>query len=166
MRIIGIDPGTAILGYGILDRQGHQFRLVEYGCIRTPANTRPAERLLTIYRSLDTLLETYRPDTMAVEEVFFGNNATNALSVGQARGVILLLGEMHGLSIGEYAPAQVKQGVTGYGKAEKVQIQEMVRLILNMKQVPRPDDAADALAVAICHGHTVGSGGTRTGTLR
>ena len=156
MRILGIDPGTAILGYGILDHQGNQFKLVDYGCVRTEAGTPLPERLHIIYQELDEIIRTYRPDTMAVEELFFCNNVTTAISVGHARGVVLLLGKMHELPLGEYTPLQVKQGVTGYGKAEKKQVQEMVKLILSMKKIPRPDDAADALAVAICHGHSSG----------
>ncbi len=154
MRILGVDPGTAIVGYGILDKQGNQFSLVDYGCIRTKAHTPMSDRLYQIFQELDTLIKTYQPDTMAVEELFFNNNVTTALTVGQARGIILLLGKMHNLPLGEYTPSQVKQGVTGYGKAEKKQIQEMVKVILAMPILPKPDDAADALAVAICHGHS------------
>lgn len=156
MRILGIDPGTAILGYGLIDHQGSQFRMVRYGCVRTPAHTPLSERLFRIHEELDELIRTYRPDAMAVEELFFCNNITTGISVGHARGVVLLLGRMHGLSLGEYTPMQIKQAVTGYGKASKRQIQEMVRLILGMDEIPRPDDAADALAVGICHGHSSG----------
>lgn len=156
MRILGIDPGTAILGYGILDYQGNQFKLVEYGCVRTEAGTPLPERLHIIYQELDQIIRTYRPDTMAVEELFFTNNVTTAISVSHARGVVLLLGKMYDLTLGEYTPPQVKQGVTGYGRAAKKQVQEMVKIILSMKDIPRPDDAADALAVAICHGHSSG----------
>lgn len=156
MRILGIDPGTAILGYGLVDHQGSHFRMVHYGCVRTPAHTPLPDRLYRIYQELDELIRTYRPDAMAVEELFFCNNITTGISVGHARGVALLLGRMHNLSLGEYTPMQIKQAVTGYGKASKKQIQEMVRLILAMDEIPRPDDAADALAVGICHGNSSG----------
>ncbi len=166
MRIIGIDPGTAILGYGILDLQGNQFVLQEYGCIRTKAHTAQPDRLFHIFNELNRLIETHRPDTMAVEELFFNRNTTTAFTVGQARGVVLLMARIHGMTVGEYTPMQVKQGVTGYGSADKRQVQEMVRVILSMKELPRPDDAADALAVAICHGHSCGPLGSVMKGLR
>lgn len=156
MRILGIDPGTAIMGYGVLDKQGNHFKLVTYGCVRTPPHTPLPERLMCIHEELSQVIEKYRPDTMGVEELFFCKNVTTAISVGHARGVVLLLGKIYQMSIGEYTPLQVKLGVTGYGKAEKKQVQEMVKIILNMKDIPRPDDAADALAVAICHGQSSG----------
>lgn len=154
MRILGIDPGTAICGFSILDYKGNKFNLIEYGVVRTPAHTDLEKRLLTIYKELKELIEKYKPEFLAVEDLFFNTNAKTALSVGHARGVILLLGAMMGLEVYSYTPLQVKQGVVGYGRAEKKQIQEMVKLILNMEKIPRPDDAADAIAVAICHGHS------------
>jgi len=157
MRIIGIDPGTAILGYGILDYRGNRFRVETYGCIRTPAHTPQPARLHTIFQELTRLVQEYRPDTMAVEQLFFNTNVTTAIAVGQARGVVLLTAQMNGLPVGEYTPMQVKQAVTGYGSADKRQVQEMVRRILGLRDIPRPDDAADALAVGICHAHSAGT---------
>lgn len=156
MRILGIDPGTAICGWSVLDYIGNKFALVDYGVVRTPAGQELEKRLLTIYEELKALMERYNPDAMAVEELFFNTNATTALSVGQARGVVLLLGAMSGLEVASYTPLQVKQSVVGYGRAEKRQVQEMVKIILNMVKIPTPDDAADAIAVAICHGHSSG----------
>lgn len=156
MRIIGIDPGTAICGYSILDYIGNKFQLIDYGVVRTPAHTDLEKRLLTIYEELEILMNHHKPDAMAVEELFFNTNATTALSVGQARGVILLLGAQRGIDVASYTPLQVKQSVVGYGRAEKRQVQEMVKIILNMTKIPTPDDAADAIAVAICHGHSYG----------
>ena len=154
MRIIGIDPGTAICGYSVLDYIGNKFTLLDYGVVTTPANSDLEKRLYTIYQELKELIEKHQPQFLAVEELFFNTNAKTALSVGHARGVILLLGAMMGLEVFSYTPLQVKQSVVGYGRAEKKQIQEMVILILNMEKIPKPDDAADAIAVAICHGHS------------
>ncbi len=154
MRIIGIDPGTAICGYSVLDYIGNKFTLLDYGVVTTPANSDLEKRLYTIYQELKELIEKHQPQFLAVEELFFNTNAKTALSVGHARGVILLLGAMMGLEVFSYTPLQVKQSVVGYGRAEKKQIQEMVKLILNMEKIPKPDDAADAIAVAICHGHS------------
>ena len=154
MRILGIDPGTAICGYGILDFSGNKFTPVTYGVVRTPANMDLEKRLLHIYRELEKLIEEYRPEHLAVEELFFNTNAKTALSVGHARGVILLLGAQRDILLQSYTPLQVKQSVVGYGRADKRQVQEMVKVILNLKKIPTPDDAADAVAVAICHGHS------------
>lgn len=154
MRIIGIDPGTAICGYSVLDYIGNKFTLLDYGVVTTPANSDLEKRLYTIYQELKELIEEHQPQFLAVEDLFFNTNAKTALSVGHARGVILLLGAMMGLEVFSYTPLQVKQSVVGYGRAEKKQIQEMVKLILNMEKIPKPDDAADAIAVAICHGHS------------
>lgn len=155
MRILGIDPGTAICGYSIIDYKGNKFSLVEYGAIKTPASqTELGKRLYTIYMELKELIEKYKPKFLAVEDLFFNTNAKTALSVGHARGIIILLGVMMGLEVSSYTPLQVKQSVVGYGRAEKRQVQEMVKLILNLEKIPKPDDAADAIAVAICHGHS------------
>ena len=154
MRIIGIDPGTAICGYSVLDYIGNKFTLLDYGVVTTPANSDLEKRLYTIYQELKELIEEHQPQFLAVEDLFFNTNAKTALSVGHARGVILLLGAIMGLEVFSYTPLQVKQSVVGYGRAEKKQIQEMVKLILNMEKIPKPDDAADAIAVAICHGHS------------
>lgn len=153
MRVIGIDPGTATTGYGIIDADGSQLVPVAYGVISTPAGEEPAARLQMIYAELQTLLEEYAPDTAGIEEVFFGRNITTAISVGQARGVLLLALANAGLSIGEYSPPKIKDAVTGYGNADKHQVQLMVRNLLELEETPRPDDAADGLAVAIAHYH-------------
>jgi len=160
MLSLGIDPGTAIVGYGLV-RELHDGTLqaVEYGVIRTPAKTPMPERLNTIYEALSNLVEQHQPDRAAVEELFFSRNVTTAITVSQARGVILLALERAGLTINEYKPNAVKQSITGYGGADKTQMQEMVRMLLNLKKIPRPDDAADALAIAITDiniGHTTG----------
>lgn len=149
MRILGIDPGTGIVGFGIIDRNGTKNTLVDAGVIRTPAHNPAHERLLTIYDDLKGIIEEHKPEIMVVEQLFFAKNVTTAMTVSQARGVILLLGEQLGLKIYEYTPLQIKQALTGYGRAEKAQIQEMVRLQLNLKETPKPDDAADALAAAL-----------------
>lgn len=156
MRILGIDPGTAIMGYGVIDKEGNHARLVTYGCVRTQPHTPLPDRLLAIYEEIGQVISDHKPDSMGIEEVFFSRNVTTAISVGHARGVALLLAKMNQLTIGEYTPNQIKQGVSGYGSAGKRQVQEMVRIILNMKEIPKPDDAADALAVAICHGQSSG----------
>ncbi len=151
MRILGLDPGTATTGYGIVDALDGRLHMVDYGTIDTPAGEKAPLRLQTIYRELNALLERYRPDTAAIEEVFFGRNITTAISVGQARGVLLLCLANAGIPIGEYSPPKVKDAVTGYGKADKAQVQMMVRNLLDLEETPRPDDAADGLAVAIAH---------------
>jgi len=151
MRIIGIDPGTGILGFGVIDVVKGKLSLVDAGVIRTPVKEDDAVRLMTIYEELTEIIKDTKPDEMAVEKLFFAQNVTTAMTVAQARGVVLLTGMQAKLKIAEYTPLQIKQAVTGYGKAEKKQIQEMVRVILQLKSIPKPDDAADALAVAITH---------------
>lgn len=153
MRTLGIDPGTAITGYAIIEEDGATLRLVTLGAIETPAKTPMPQRLQTIYSMVGTLIHEHAPDAAAVEELFFSRNVTTAISVGQARGVVLLALAEAGLPTAEYTPLQVKQAVTGYGNAGKRQVQEMVRVLLNLTEIPRPDDAADAAAVAICHLH-------------
>lgn len=153
MIILGIDPGTAITGYGVIKVEGNKFSYLDHGCIYTDAGVPDEERLKKIYTNVWGLLEKYEPTDMAVEELFFNKNVKTALSVGQARGVILLAGALKGISVCEYTPLQVKQAVVGYGRAEKQQIQHMVKIFLNLQQIPKPDDAADALAIAICHAH-------------
>lgn len=154
MRTIGIDPGTAIMGWGVVDEHGGQVRLVDFGALTTPAGMPQPERLRLLYDGLVALLETHKPEAAAIEELFFGKNVNTAIVVGQARGVALLALNQAGLSIAEYKPASVKQAVAGYGSADKKQMQEMVRLTLGLASTPRPDDAADALAIAICHAYT------------
>ncbi|WP_134700044.1 crossover junction endodeoxyribonuclease RuvC [Ammoniphilus sp. YIM 78166] len=154
MRIIGIDPGIAIVGFGIIEKQGNRLIPIQYGCIKTEAHTREALRLKQIYDAMTSLMEKYKPDVLAVEKLFFNRNVTTAFSVGQARGVIVLAGEEAGIPCYEYTPLQVKQAVVGYGQAEKKQIQEMVKLLLALPAPPKPDDVADALGVAITHAHS------------
>ena len=151
MKILGLDPGTATTGYGIIDEQEGQLRAVAYGVIVTGADLPAAQRLQAIYQELSRLLERYRPDTAAIEELFFGRNITTAIAVGQARGVLLLALANANLPIAEYSPPQVKDAVTGYGKADKKQVQIMVCNLLDLAEPPRPDDAADGLAVALAH---------------
>lgn len=155
MRILGIDPGIAIVGFGFIDKIGHKIEPVQYGSIETEAHTPPEKRLLTVYESAGALMDKYKPDEVSVEKLFFNRNVTTAFSVGQARGVIILAAAQRGLPIAEYTPLQVKQAVVGYGQAEKRQVQEMVKMFLKLSAVPKPDDVADALAVAICHAHSV-----------
>jgi crossover junction endodeoxyribonuclease RuvC len=154
MRTIGIDPGTAIMGWGIVEFAQGQPRLVAAGALTTPAGMAQPERLLRLYDGLRTLLAQHRPNNAAIEELFFGKNVNTAITVGQARGVALLALAQAGLPIQEYKPTVVKQAVAGYGGADKRQMQEMVRVTLGLANVPRPDDAADALAIAICHAYT------------
>lgn len=151
MRILGIDPGTGILGFGVIDIDDRdKARLIDAGVIRTPVKQADSDRLFTIYDELNQIVHETEPQIMAVEKLFFAQNVTTAMSVSQARGVVLLLGKQHDLELHEYTPLQIKQAVTGYGKADKKQIQEMVKVILGLSSVPKPDDAADALAAAIC----------------
>lgn len=155
MRILGIDPGTGILGFGVIDvTLQSKVTLVDGGVIRTPVKQADSDRLLTIYDELTEIIKLHRPDVMSVEKLFFSRNVTTAMSVSQARGVVLLCGIQNGMTLFEYTPNQIKQALTGYGRADKKQIQEMVRTILGLKEVPKPDDAADALAAAICHSMT------------
>jgi crossover junction endodeoxyribonuclease RuvC len=155
MRILGIDPGTGILGFGLIDVERGQPQLVEAGVIRTPVKENDAVRLQTIFEELTDIIVQTKPQQMSVEKLFFARNVTTAMTVAQARGVILLAGQQAGLEIFEYTPMQIKQALTGYGRAEKKQIQEMVRVILKLKDVPKPDDCADALAAAITHSMTM-----------
>jgi crossover junction endodeoxyribonuclease RuvC len=151
--VLGIDPGTARLGYGLVERAGSQLRLVDHGCLET-IDDRPLERrLLLIWEGLHDLIETHHPHAMGVERLFFNKNVRTATAVGQARGVVLLAAAQHGLPVLEYGPHEVKMAVTGYGRAPKEQVQRMVQVVLSMAELPRPDDAADALAVAICTAH-------------
>lgn len=154
MRVMGIDPGIAIVGFGFIDKQGSRLVPVQYGSIQTEAHTDPALRLKMVYDATVQLLEKYKPDAVAIEKLFFNRNVTTAFTVGQARGVMMLAAVQRDIAIAEYTPLQVKQAVVGYGKAEKKQVQEMVRMFLNLSAAPKPDDVADALAVAICHAHS------------
>jgi len=151
MRIIGIDPGTGILGFGVIDANEGKFTMVTGGVITTPAHTPLDERLEEIFDGLTDIITETKPDVMSIEKLFFARNVTTAMSVSHARGVAMLTGRKAGLPIAEYTPMEIKQTLTGYGKADKKQMQEMVKLQLNLAQIPKPDDAADALAAAITH---------------
>ena len=157
MRILGIDPGYAIVGYGVLEFDNVRFKVVNYGDITTAPETPFEKRLLEIHTDMCSILDKFKPDCMSIEKLYFNTNTTTAIDVAQARGVIMLAAAQRKIPIYEYTPLQVKVAVTGYGRAEKQQMQEMVRNILRLNAVPRPDDTADALAIAICHGHTGGS---------
>ncbi|MCW3490802.1 crossover junction endodeoxyribonuclease RuvC [Dethiobacter alkaliphilus] len=154
MRIIGIDPGIATTGYGIVDSDGHRSVAIEYGCVLTDKDLPGPQRLQCIYRELSAVVSRFEPQVMAVEKLFFNKNINSAMQVGEARGVAILTGMHAGLDIFEYTPLQVKQSVVGFGRAEKKQVQQMVKVLLNLTKIPRPDDAADALAVALCHAHS------------
>ena len=155
MLILGIDPGIALTGYGLVDSAQNRLHAVEYGCIETPAKMPVEDRLLIIYDAMCDLLARHKPEEVAIEQLFFNRNVTTAFSVGQARGVMVLACVRHGLRVREYTPLQVKQGIAGYGGADKKQIQTMVRMLLGLAEVPKPDDVADALAIAITHAHAV-----------
>ncbi|MBR4875792.1 MAG: crossover junction endodeoxyribonuclease RuvC [Clostridia bacterium] len=157
MRILGIDPGYGIVGYGVIDHDRGKNKYLGHGAITTAPGTPFPQRLAEIYQDMNTLLDTFEPDAVAVEQLFFNTNVTTGIQVGHARGVILLACAQKNVAIYEYTPLQVKQAVVGYGRAEKKQVMEMTRALLNLKAIPRPDDAADALAIALCHGHTSGS---------
>lgn len=153
MRVMGVDPGTALMGYGIVEGAGSREWAVDYGALRTAADLAAELRLQSLYRGLVDLILQHKPDLLAVEELFFGRNVTTAIHVGQARGIVLLAAADNGIPIREFTPMQVKMAVTGYGRAEKPQVQTMVKTLLALREVPRPDDVADALAVAIAALH-------------
>lgn len=153
MLTLGIDPGTARMGFGLV-ADGDQLSVVEFGVFETSSSAPMTDRLLELHRSVSALITSHRPDALAVEQLFFARNVTTAIAVGQARGVVLLAAAQAGIPVAEYTPSEVKQAVAGYGKADKPQMQEMVRLILRLDDIPRPDDAADALAIAVCHAQT------------
>lgn len=157
MRIIGIDPGYAIVGFGVLDYSRSRFSVVEYGAITTPAEMDFNQRLCEIYNDLCYIFDKYKPDFLSIERLYFTSNQKTAIAVAQARGVTLLAAKQRGIEIFEYTPLQVKQSVTGYGKAVKKQVQDMTKRILELDEVPKPDDTADALAMAICHAHCYNS---------
>ena len=151
MIVLGIDPGTAIMGYGVVDYRNSKHKPLTWGVLRTDKGEKTEDRLTSLFHGINRLLDEYNPDVMAVEELFFNRNTTNAISVGQARGVALLSAGLRNIPIGEYTPLQVKQAVVGYGRAEKHQVQYMIQRILGLTEAPKPDDAADALAIAICY---------------
>ena len=156
MKILGIDPGYAILGYGIVEMKGNRFTSCDFGAVTTDAKTAMTDRLKHIYGTLMDIISEFEPEVAAIEELFFNTNSKTALLVGQARGVAILACANSGLEIYEYTPLQIKQALVGYGRAEKGQVQAMVKTLLNLGETPKPDDTADALAAAICHGHSSG----------
>ncbi len=157
MIILGVDPGLAIVGWGIIEYSNNCFRTIDYGSVQTPADMPTERRLVEIHRGMRELIARYKPECMAVEELFFNTNITTGMRVSQARGVILLSAAEAGVEIAEYTPLQVKQAVVGYGRADKHQVITMVTRLLGLREPPRPDDTADALAIAICHAHCGGS---------
>lgn len=154
MIILGIDPGYAIVGWGVVEYNGSKFKTLGYGAIETPAHTPTEDRLLMIYQGLEQIIKKYHPEQMAVEELFFNTNITTGIKVAEARGVILMCAKKLGISVFEYTPLQVKQAVAGYGRAEKKQVITMVTMMLGLQAPPKPDDTADALAIAVCHAHS------------
>lgn len=154
MIVLGIDPGTALTGYGVVERTGSRIHALDYGCIRTGADRPLPERLLEIRAAMAELIELHKPSLVAVERLFFNRNVRTAFAVGQARGAVLLTAGEHGLPVFEFTPNEVKMAVTGYGRAPKAQVQRMVQMVLDLPELPRPDDAADALAIAICLAHS------------
>ncbi len=157
MIILGVDPGYAIVGYGVIRYEGGNYIPLDYGAVTTPAKTEFSTRLETIFDGMCEIIGKWGPDAMAVEDLFFNSNSKTATAVCQGRGVILLSSQKAGVKVFEYTPLQVKQAVVGYGRAEKQQVMEMTRLLLKLKKIPKPDDAADALAIAICHANSSGS---------
>ncbi len=156
MRVLGIDPGSETLGWGVVEGESLKYKLVDFGTVKSSPKEAFSKRLLKIGDGVLAVIETFQPDVISVEEAFYANNVKVALKLGQVRGVVLYLGEKAGLEVSEYAPRLIKQTVVGYGNAEKHQVQEMVKLLLRMKEIPQPHDAADALAIAICHFHHAG----------
>lgn len=154
MKILGIDPGYAILGWGVIEKRGNRFHTLDYGAITTDKDAPMPQRLGAIYDGLREIIEEQRPDTASIEKIFFNTNTTTAINVGQARGVAILACIKGGLQVAEYTPLQIKQALVGYGRADKRQMQFMVKTILNLREIPSPDDTADALAAAICHEHS------------
>ena len=157
--ILGIDPGTATMGWGVVRQEGNRLRYVQHGAIVTPSKWEMPRRLSRLFEGVTELVRGYRPETVAVEELFFNTNVTTAITVGQARGVALLAAYQAGAEVAEYTPLQIKQAITSYGRAEKRQVQEMVKTLLNLREIPKPDDAADGLAIAICHAFSSRMGG-------
>ena len=153
MRVLGFDPGTATTGYGVVEAKGNKLTHIAHGTIDTPAHTHFAERLKTIYEEATGLLAFHQPDAVAIEKLYFNKNVTTGITVAQARGVLALACVQAGVPIGEFSPTQAKTAITGYGKADKKQMQEMIKILLNLDAIPRPDDAADALGIAICQAH-------------
>jgi crossover junction endodeoxyribonuclease RuvC len=156
MKVLGIDPGSETLGWGVVEGSGLKYSLIDFGTVKSSPKESFSKRLLKIYDGVEAVINTFKPDVISVEEAFYANNVKVALKLGQVRGVVLLSGEKNNLEISEFSPRLIKQTVVGYGNAEKHQVQEMVRLLLRLQKVPEPHDAADALAIAICHFHHAG----------
>ncbi len=157
MVVLGIDPGYAIVGYGVVGYNSNRFSIIEYGAVTTEAGVKFSTRLAKIYHDICDIIQRTRPDAMSIEKLFFNTNTTTAIDVAQARGVILLAASLNNIPIFEYTPLQVKSAVTGYGRAEKKQVMDMIKNILRLERIPKPDDTADALALAVCHAHSSGS---------
>ena len=153
--ILGIDPGLATLGWGVISYDGVKCRIVDYGALTTPADMPMPQRLVSLFEGVQDLCKRYEPDDIAMEELFFCKNVTTAIAVGQARGAVMVAMRQHCNNLYEYTPMQIKQAVVGYGKADKKQVQNMVKMLLNIEEIPKPDDAADGLAIAICHAHSI-----------
>ncbi len=156
MRVLGIDPGSQTLGWGVVEGSGLKYSVVDFGTIKSSSRENFSKRVLKMFEGIESVIEKFQPDVLSVEEAFYATNVKVALKLGQVRGVVLLAGEKSGLEIAEYSPRLIKQTVVGYGNAEKHQVQEMVRILLRLKNKPEPHDAADALAIAICHFHHAG----------
>ena len=154
MIILGVDPGVAITGFGIIDYTGNKLKVIEYGAVLTGSKVEFSCRLLKIYQELSMIISKFKPDVFAIEELFFNKNIKTALAVGHGRGVAILSAATQNLPVFEYTPLQVKQAVVGYGRAEKSQVQQMIKILLCLPEIPKPDDVADALAVAVCHAHS------------
>lgn len=154
MIVIGVDPGIAILGYGVIEYKGNKFSAIDYGAITTHSDLDLPHRLKVVYDQLYRIIDKYKPQEFAIEELFFNKNVKTAMTIGHARGVAILSASNYGIPVYEYTPLQVKQGVVGYGRADKKQIQQMVKVLLGLKEIPKPDDVADALAIAMCHCHS------------
>ena len=157
MIILGIDPGYAIIGYGVIGYEANRFSVLKYGAVTTNAGVKFTERLSCIYSDVDSIMKKCKPDAVAIEKLYFNTNTTTAIDVAQARGVILLAAIHNNIPVFEYTPLQVKSAVTGYGRAEKKQVMDMIKNILKLEKIPKPDDTADALAIAVCHAHSSGS---------
>lgn len=166
MIILGIDPGYAIVGWGVIEYTANRFTVVDYGAVTTEAGTPFNDRLKAVYDGIDSIMKRYSPEALSIEKLFYNTNAKTVIDVAQARGVINLAAVKNSVPIFEYTPLQVKQSVVGYGRAEKKQVQEMTRVILKLEKIPKPDDTADALAMAICHAHASGSLMGRLNNLR
>ncbi len=154
MIILGIDPGYALIGYGVISYDSGRFKTIDFGAVTTPANIPFPNRLEIIFSDINEIIKTYKPDAMSIEKLFYNTNTTTAIDVAQARGTIVLAAQLNKLSVFEYTPLQVKSAVTGFGRAEKFQVMEMTRSLLGLSKIPKPDDTADALALAICHANT------------